>query len=241
MCCIRAMTETSASLAHPGFDRSRFLWVLLILFAGSGCAALIYEIVWFQLLQLAIGSTAVSMGFLLASFMGGLCIGSVGFSKLKLDGIHPLRIYAALEAGIAVCGFLVLMGLPLLDRIYFAGAESGMPGILLRGLLSTICLLPPTILMGASLPAIVRWIETTPRGVAWWGLLYGGNTAGAVFGCLLAGFYLLRIYDTVVATYVAMAVNLAVAAASYMAAGRVPAHDGAAGREPAPAIALTVE
>ena len=81
--------------------------------------------------------------------------------------------------------------------------------------------------MGASLPAIVRWIETTPRGVSWWGLLYGGNTAGAVFGCLLAGFYLLRIYDTVVATYWAMAVNLLVAAASYLVAGRVPAHGAA--------------
>ena len=68
------------------------------------------------------------MGFLLASFMGGLCIGSVGFSKLKLDGYHPLRIYAALEAGIAVCGFLVLVGLPFLARIYIAGAAFGLPG-----------------------------------------------------------------------------------------------------------------
>ena len=50
----------------------------------------------------------------------GLCIGSVGFSKLKLSGVHPLRVYAALEAGIAVCGFLVLVGLPLLDRIYIS-------------------------------------------------------------------------------------------------------------------------
>src|ERR1700744_2606275 len=117
MCCIRDMTEPSSSLAKPGFDASRFLWVLLILFAGSGCAALIYEIVWFQLLQLALGSTAVSMGFLLASFMGGLCIGSLGLPKMKLGGIHPLRVYAALEVGIAVCGLLALAGLPLLDRI----------------------------------------------------------------------------------------------------------------------------
>jgi spermidine synthase len=211
----------------PRFDASRFLFVLLILFAGSGCSALIYEIVWFQLLQLAIGSTTVSMGFLLASFMGGLCIGSVGFSKLKLDGYHPLRIYAALEAGIAVCGFLVLICLPFLSRIYVAGAAFGMPGMLTRGFLCAICLLPPTILMGASLPAIVRWIETTPRGVSWWGLLYGGNTAGAVFGCLLAGFYLLRIYDTVVATYWAIAINLVVAVASYLVAARVPAHGAA--------------
>jgi spermidine synthase len=209
------------------FDASRFLIVLLVLFAGSGCSALIYEIVWFQLLQLAIGSTTVSMGFLLASFMGGLCIGSVGFSKLKLDGYHPLKIYAALEAGIAVCGFLVLTCLPFLSRIYIAGAAFGVPGMLTRGFLCAICLLPPTILMGASLPAIVRWIETTPRGVSWWGLLYGGNTAGAVFGCLLAGFYLLRIYDTVVATYWAIAINLLVAAASYLVAGLVPASGAA--------------
>ena len=70
-----------------------------------------------------------------------------------------------------------------------------MPGMLLRGLVAAVCMLPSTILMGASLPAIVRGIEATPRGVSWWALLYGSNTAGAVFGCLLAGFYLLRIYN----------------------------------------------
>ena len=43
---------------------------LLLLFAASGCAALIYEIVWFQLLQLVIGSSAVSLGLLLAAYMG---------------------------------------------------------------------------------------------------------------------------------------------------------------------------
>ena len=54
----------------------RFLPALLLLFVGSGCAALIYEIVWFQLLQLVIGSSAVSMGVLLGTFMGGMCLGS---------------------------------------------------------------------------------------------------------------------------------------------------------------------
>ena len=39
--------------------------VLLLLFAGSGCAALIYEVVWFHLLRLVVGSSAVSLGFLL--------------------------------------------------------------------------------------------------------------------------------------------------------------------------------
>ena len=41
-----------------------------------------------------------------------------------------------------------------------------------------------------------RWLETTPRGVSWLGFFYGGNIAGAVAGSILAGFYLLRVYDS---------------------------------------------
>ena len=97
--------------------------------------------------------------------------------------------------------------MPYVDRIYIAGAAPGITGIVLRGVIAAVCLLPPTMLMGASLPAMARWVRTTPEGVSWLGFFYGGNIAGAVFGDLLAGFYLLRVYDVVVATYVAVAIN----------------------------------
>ena len=67
--------------------------------------------------------------------------------------------------------------------------------------------------MGATLPAMARWVETTPEGVSWLGFFYGGNIAGAVIGCLLAGFYLLRVHDMRVATFVAVALNVLVAGA----------------------------
>ncbi len=202
---------------------SRYFPLLLLLFALSGCSALIYEIVWYQLLQLAIGSTAVSLGVLLATFMGGLCLGSIGLPRLRLAGANPLRVYAALELGIGIFGILVLFAFPFIDRVYVAAVGYGLPGMLLRALMAVVCMLPATVLMGASLPAIVRWVERTPRGVSWWGLLYGGNTVGAVIGCLAAGFYLLRLYDVAVATYAAVAINFAVAAISYALAARAPA------------------
>jgi spermidine synthase len=203
---------------------TRFLPVLLMLFAGSGCSALIYEVAWYQVLQLALGSTAVSLGILLATFMGGLCIGSIALPRLNLTRHHPLKVYAVLEFGIAILGIAVTIAMPLISRIYIIGAEHGMPGMLLRGLVATVCMLPSTILMGASLPAIVRGIEATPRGVSWWALLYGGNTAGAVFGCLVAGFYLLRIYNMATAAFVAVAINFLVAAISFfLARGIAPA------------------
>jgi spermidine synthase len=216
---------------------ARFLPVLLFLFAGSGCSALIYEVAWYQVLQLALGSTAVSLGILLATFMGGLCIGSIALPRLNLGKHHPLKVYAALEFGIAVFGVAVTIAMPLVSRVYFVGAEHGMPGMLLRAVVAAVCMLPSTILMGASLPAIVRGIEATPRGVSWWALLYGGNTAGAVFGCLLAGFYLLRIYNMATAAYVAAAINILVAAISFFLARSVTPVDSSAPATPAPVAA----
>ncbi len=193
----------------------RYLPLLLVLFVGSGCAALIYEIVWFQELSLNIGSSAVSLGVLLGTFMGGMCLGSLGLSRVISARHHPLRVYAALEAAIGVLGLLVLFGLPYAGGIYTSIAAHGMQGLFLRGVVSAICLLPPTVLMGATLPAIARWVETTPVGVSWLGFFYGGNTAGAVFGSLLAGFYLLRVHDMATATYVAVAINACVAASGF--------------------------
>lgn len=217
-------TSNFSSAAVSRRDASRFLPLLLILFAGSGCAALIYEIVWYQMLQLAVGSTAVSMGFLLAAFMGGLCLGSIGWPRLeRYAHAHPLRIYAALEAGIGILGLLVPVITPLVERAYIAGFQSGLSNEILRGLIATVCLLPPTVLMGASLPALSRWIELNQRGVAWWGLLYGANTLGSVFGCLLAGFYLLRLYNVTIATLAAATINFAVAGLSLVMASRLPA------------------
>ena len=198
----------------------RYLPLLLVLFVGSGCAALIYEIVWFQLLQFVIGSSAVSLGVLLATYMGGMCLGSLLYARVVDARHHPLRIYSMIEAGIGISGVAVLFGLPLLDRVYTAHAGAGLSGILMRGLVCALCLATPTVLMGASLPALARQWEATPQGVSRLGLLYGANTAGAVGGCVLAGFYLLRVHDMHVASYAAAALNAAVAAMAFAASGR---------------------
>jgi spermidine synthase len=201
----------------------RFLPALLLLFVGSGCAALIYEVVWFQLLQLVIGSSAVSMGVLLGTFMGGMCLGSYLLPRLIGRGEHPLRVYAFLELGIGLFGLLILFGMPLLNGLYVTvSGGAGIVGILMRGLAAAICLLPPTLLMGATLPAMSRWVESTPEGVSWLGFFYGGNIGGGVLGSLLAGFYLLRVYDLGVATYAAIALNVSVAVLALLLAKSAP-------------------
>jgi len=72
---------------------NRYLPVLLFLFIGSGCAALIYEIVWLQLLQLVVGVSPVSLGVLLGTFMGGMCIGDSGGPGLEGKTDTVLAVY----------------------------------------------------------------------------------------------------------------------------------------------------
>jgi spermidine synthase len=204
-------SHNPTSRASPAAP-SPYLPVLLLLFVGSGCAALIYEVVWFELLQLVIGSTAVSLGVLLGTFMGGMCLGSLLLPRLVSSRRHPLRVYAILELGIGAIAVGVLFGMPYVELVYTRYAGHGLAGVLLRGAAAGACLLPPTLLLGATLPAIARWVETGPLGVSWLGFFYGGNIAGAVLGCLLAGFFLLRVYDMATATYVAVTINATVAA-----------------------------
>ena len=190
----------------------RYMPAMLLLFVGSGCAALIYEIVWLQLLQLVIGSSAISLGVLLGTFMGGMCLGSLLLPRYIGKEQHPLRVYAYLEIGIGVFGLLILWGMPILSSAYTSLGTTGILGLVMRGIAAAICLLGPTVLMGATLPAISRWVKSTPEGMSWMGFFYGGNIAGGVTGCLLAGFYLLRVHDMAIATYVAVLLNVIVAA-----------------------------
>jgi len=200
----------------------KFYPVVLCCFIGSGLAALVYEIVWFQLLEFVIGSTAASLAVLLGTFMGGMCLGSLAFARVIPASWHPLKVYAAMEFGIGLIAVLVLYLLPPAADLYARIGAHGSAGILGRALLCAAFLLAPTVLMGATLPCAARFIERTPQGVSWLGMLYTGNLAGAVVGCLFAGFYLLRLYDMATATFVAVAVNALCAALALLLAALAP-------------------
>jgi len=214
------MTEPDSEIIP---DRFRAGLPTSLLFFGSGCAALLYETIWFQLLQFVIGSSAVSLGLLLGVFMGGMCLGSLLLPRYVSIQRNPLRVYAGLELALAVLGLTVAYGIPHLAGLYAGLGGPGLSGLLWRGILGALCLLPPTILMGATLPAVARAVPPSAHGASWLGWFYGANIAGAVFGCLLAGFYLLRVHDLLVATWVAAGLNVIVAAGAGLLSVWTPA------------------
>src|SRR5688500_19299070 len=188
---------------------------LLVLFFASGCAALIYETVWFYLVQLVVGASSISVAVLLCAFMGGMALGSWLLPKLTPKGAHPFMVVAALEAGIALFGITAPFALPYIQQFYLTLAEPGAGAITLRAVVCFLMLTPPTMLMGATLPAIARAVRAESIG-----FIYMANLVGGASGTVFAGFYLLRVHDTVIATAVAVIINIIVAAAFYFSAGR---------------------
>jgi spermidine synthase len=204
-------------------ERRRRERPLLWMFLASGCAALIYEVVWLHLLRLVIGASSLSVGIVLASFMGGMFAGSFGFAKWVPRSRDPLRVYATLELGIGICGLLMPLVLPALRSVYADAAGHGPLGIALRAVIAAISLLPPTAMMGATLPAVARRYPNTIAGRSSLAGLYAANTIGAVAGCLVSGFVLLALFDVWVATLAAVAINGLIAFTAYRIARRAPA------------------
>jgi len=190
-----------------------FRVALLPLFVASGAAALINEVVWFQLLALHFGGTSRAMATVLATFMAGLGLGAVVLPS-RLGGGAPLVACAILEVAIG------LAGLAMPGTLSAAGS---LPA-LLRTPAITVALLLPAMAMGATLPAAARSLGAGRRAARQVGWLYAANTIGGVLGCVAAGFWLLRVHDTRVAAIVAAALN-AVAAilAISLARGRATA------------------
>jgi spermidine synthase len=175
--------------------------LLLPLFVASGAAALVYEVVWFQLLALQVGGATRAIALVLATFMAGLGAGALVIPRLIRNSSDPLRACAALEVFTALCG-LALPG---------AIAATGILSGALQWLAVSLLLLPPTLAMGGTLPIAARALGSGRQATRHVAGLYAANTFGGVLGCLLAGFHLLRLHDVWVATFVAVALNLAAA------------------------------
>jgi spermidine synthase len=208
-------------------SRTRFAAVLYVLFMISGTAGLIYEVVWFQLLRLTIGGNTQSLGVLLACFMGGLFLGSLFYSRLIPRHWHPLKTYACFELGIAISGLALPQLIGAVRGVYLAHAGSPESAMLLRGLLCVVSLAPPTILMGATLPALSRWVRADQTQVREISRLYAVNIVGAVAGVFASALLLLPALGLPGTNLTAVAMNVAVALLAFLTAGAYSPETGA--------------
>ncbi|GAB4316079.1 MAG: fused MFS/spermidine synthase [Candidatus Sumerlaeia bacterium] len=169
---------------------------MLVCFFLSGACGLVYEAIWVRMLSLVFGVTVYAVSTVLSVFMGGLALGAVAAGRVIDRRRDALRIYGLLEIGVALYAAatpaLIAAINPVYAALYHAAGAGGLGLTLIRAVLAMAVLLPPTALMGATLPVLTRHLTRTEtamgRKVA---LLYAVNTFGAVAGTVAAGFWLM--------------------------------------------------
>ena len=190
------------------------------LFVVSGGAALVYQVVWSRMLASVFGVTAFAVATVLVSFMGGMALGAAVLGTRADRVLRPLRMFAMLEAGIGLYALAMPWLLRGMDATLVAMWPSLPESFLVRSAIRFVgslgLLIVPTMLMGATLPALgqglLRRRASLGLGI---GILYFVNTMGAAVGCFLAGFVLLPSYGLAATTWIAVGGNALVAGLAY--------------------------
>jgi spermidine synthase len=216
-------TSASAGESVPTHSySSRTLKLVAACFVLSGATGLIYEVLWARMLGLVFGATTLAVSTVLAAFMGGLALGSAISGRLGARVKHPIRAYGLLEIGIALYALTVPFLFNLVDNLYAVIWQQFHPGFfafsLWRFLLSCVMLLVPTTLMGATLPLLsAALLRSAGPGSTSVTRLYTRNLAGAICGCVIAGFLLLPVCGVRATIYIAAAINILIGIVTILA------------------------
>lgn len=250
MSVVGAVSVTKAGGPPAGHFGARgqawLLAALMPLVFLSGASGLVYQVLWVRILSLTFGVTTIAVTTVLAGFMAGLALGSAAAGRVADWARQPLAVYGLVELGIGLLGYLSPEAFAALRQVHAwlpatGDLEQG-PGLVAAlvplGLAFLIVMVPST-LMGATLPVVVKSSllrsHQLHRDV---GLLYGGNTAGAIAGTLAAGFVLIGGYGLQATASAAAAGNLLAGVTALALAGLVrprPLPDDAGGPpDPAP-------
>ena len=213
--CVEAagVAEVSFESARPD---GRLVWRLGLMFFASGAAALIYQVLFAKELALVFGSTSTATFTVLATFLGGMAIGSLIGGVIAARVRRPIAAYAFVE--LAIGGFCVATPVlfSMIQGVYVYLAAEISPGspvlLALRVSLGAAVLLVPTVMMGITLPLMAQALssqgERIGQSVA---MLYASNTAGAAFGAILTSYAIIPLLGTQSTTLLAALINFLVA------------------------------
>ena len=169
--------------------------IAYLLFFFSGCAGLGCQIVWSRMLTTGLGHEMPSVMAVVAAFMLGMAGGSWLLDRKLRDTRAPGRWYGGLEIAAGLWGLLLVFLIPFANELalrWIGPAPSAARHWTVAFSLPVAVLLPATLAMGATFPAMQRFVfSAAPAHDARIGGLYAANTLGAVTGILGTVYFIL--------------------------------------------------
>lgn len=199
--------------------------ILLVVFFLSGACALAYQIIWIRMFGLVFGGTVVSMSVVVAVFMGGLALGSHIIGKYAERIGNRVRLYGILEIILGLLAVLIYYGISNLSGIIYSlpiNIDShSFGGISVRIIISFALLIIPTMIMGGTLPVLVRAVTSeNSKIIVNTSLLYAVNTLGAMTGAFFVGFLLIRYLGVTRSNHLTASINIIMGITALIVSGR---------------------
>ena len=192
--------------------------VLYFLVFVSGCAGLIYQVVWHKYLAILLGAQARATAIVLAIFLGGISVGYFAFgrwSRWKKWNLYLTYSIVELALGLWAFSFpfIFRLALPATAKLYHV---LGVNSLFIDFFMSILLIGFPTFLMGGTLPLLTQALAPDFKNASrTHAMIYGINTVGACLGCLIAGYYLIPTYNLPCTAMIGGILNVAVAMTAY--------------------------
>ena len=196
----------------------RFSCVAAFIFI-SGFCSLAYQVVWLREFRLVFGGSTLAASAVLAVFMGALGLGSWILGRKADESVRPGRFYAIIELLIGLTVLVSPLLLVLANKLYYmtGGIQAlGTGAVALQIIIAITVIAAPCFLMGGTLPAAIRLVQTDEdEARSFSALIYGMNIAGAVIGAFIVNFYCLEALGNTKSLLMAAGLNLILAAVAY--------------------------
>ncbi|MEO1270626.1 MAG: hypothetical protein AAFX99_21255, partial [Myxococcota bacterium] len=182
--------------------------LLWLAFGLSGVAGLSYELTWVRYLTHLFGASTPAVSATVSIFFAGLGLGAWLGGWFFDRRSNPILAYAGLEVAIGLVAALVPVAFPWINGLLSQRPVSG--GLLEPLVLSTVLLIVPTTLIGATFPGMAAVVRSLNNPTQATGLFYGFNTLGAVVGCVLVSFWWLPALGLEATGWLLVGINLAI-------------------------------
>ncbi len=197
---------------------------ILLVFALSNMAALIYQISWTKSLSYVFGTSMYAIGTVLACFMAGLALGSFVFGRRADKSSNPVRLFAYVEISLGLFALFLIPVFTFLPQPY-AALHNVFKGQVMNFMLFALSfqiLIIPASLIGGTFPIMNRIyahrIKTIGEDV---GVVYSVDTVFAALGAISAGFILLPLIGISKTVAIAAAINILAGLYLYNKSGKM--------------------
>ena len=227
--------ETSEADAPSGRLEARLIAAALVI---SGAVSMVYEVAWTRALALVIGSSTYAFSAMLLAFLIGIAGGAAAYSRFWGGARAGPVAFATIQGGIGLTVALVMLVFERMPEVVLMALQHSVSPVFVQAvqvMVSSLALLGPALLIGATFPcAVAAWASTTARAGADTGRLYALNTLGAIAGTVLTGFLLVSTIGVHASITAGIVTNLGLAACLFA----IPLRAVSAWRWGAVAVAL---